>query len=111
MSNNNDDKNVAMNFLAGLGVGALVGAVAALLLAPKSGSDTRDDIRSTADELKDKTEKMMQDLSESSEDLVRKSREVLESTKVKVQQAIDASKHVVARKHDMEREEAEPTGE
>lgn len=93
-----DDRNVALNFLAGLGVGALVGAVAALLLAPKSGQETRDDIKTAADELKEKADKVMHDLSESSEELVQKSKEILESTKVKVQQAIDAGKQAVSRK-------------
>lgn len=105
MSNNGDDRNVALNFLAGLGVGALVGAVAALLLAPKSGSETREDIRAAAEDLKDKADKAMQDLSESSEELVKKSKEILESTKTKVQQAIDAGKQAVVRKQ--EAEEAE----
>lgn len=111
MSNNNDEKNVALNFLAGLGVGALVGAVTALLLAPKAGTDTRDDIRTAAEELKDKTDRMMRDLSDSSEDLVRKSREVLETTKMKVQQVIDASKQAVLRKQEFETEEPETIGE
>lgn len=109
MSDNSDDRNVALNFLAGLGVGALAGAVAALLLAPKSGRETREDIKSSAEELKDKADKAMHDLSESSEELVKKSKELLENTKEKVQQAIDAGKQAVARKHEELVQEGEPT--
>ena len=74
MSDNGDDRNVALNFLAGMGVGALIGAVAALLLAPQSGRETRDGIKSAAEDLKVKADKVMADLSESSDELVRKSK-------------------------------------
>ncbi len=39
------------NFLKGLIIGGLIGAVAALLLAPKSGKETRADICSRTEEL------------------------------------------------------------
>lgn len=39
-------------FAAGAIFGALVGAVAALLTAPKSGKETRDDLKKKADEMK-----------------------------------------------------------
>lgn len=107
MSNDSDDKNVALNFLAGLGVGALMGAVAALLLAPKSGKETREDIRAAADDLKVRADKVISDLSVSSEELVKKSKEILESTKSKVQQAIETGKQTVARKQEEEQEPAE----
>lgn len=105
MSNGSDDKNVALNFLAGLGVGALVGAVAALLLAPQSGKDTREDIKAAADDLRNKADRVISDLSVSSDELVKKSKEILESTKSKVQQAIETGKQAVAKPA----EEAEPT--
>jgi len=107
MSNDGDERNVALNFLAGMGVGALLGAVAALLLAPKSGKETRDDIKSAAEDLKEKADKVIHDLSESSEELVKRSKEILESTKSKVQQAIDTGKQAVARRREPAGEEAE----
>lgn len=109
MSDRSEDRNLALNFLAGLGVGALVGAVAALLLAPKSGSETRQDIKSAAEDLKEKADKAMHELSESSEELVQKSKDILEQTKAKVQQAIDAGKHAVARRHEELVQEGEAT--
>jgi gas vesicle protein len=108
MSRDSEERNVTLNFLAGLGVGALVGAVAALLLAPKSGKDTREDIRAAADDLRHKADKVIADLSVSSEELVRKSKEIIESTKSKVQHAIETGKQAVSRKRGEECEEAEP---
>ncbi len=99
MSNQEDEgKSVVLNFLAGLGLGALIGAATALLIAPKSGDETRQDIKNATDDIKSKAGKVMQDLSDSSEELVKKSKEILESTKEKVQSAVEASKQAMARK-------------
>jgi len=51
-----------LNLLAGIGIGALVGAAAALLLAPQSGEDTRTQIRGTADELLVKVRDTVEDM-------------------------------------------------
>ncbi len=100
MSGNNEDKSVVVNFLAGLGLGALIGAATALLLAPKSGEETRQDIATKAEDIREKANKVVHDLSESSEELVKKSKELLETTKVKMQSAIDAGKQAMSRKHE-----------
>ncbi len=44
------------SFLTGLAVGAIAGATAGLLLAPKSGAETREDLRKLAEEAKKKTQ-------------------------------------------------------
>lgn len=106
MSNDREDRNVMVNFLAGMGLGALIGAAAALLLAPKSGEETREDLKHAVDDIRAKADKVIHDLSESGEELVKKSKEVLESTKLKMQQAIEAGKQAAARK----REEVAETG-
>lgn len=49
MSNNSTE-----SFFKGLIVGALGGAIAGILLAPKSGEETREDIKKLALEMKDK---------------------------------------------------------
>jgi len=54
--NNNDDKNALVYLLAGFGLGALVGAIAGLLFAPKPGSEMREDIGGKIKDLKGKTE-------------------------------------------------------
>lgn len=53
---NNDEKNVLIYMLAGVGLGALIGAAAGLLFAPKAGSETREQLTDKFKELKDKTE-------------------------------------------------------
>ena len=42
--------------LAGVGLGAIIGAAAGLLFAPKAGEETRDELASKFKELKGKTE-------------------------------------------------------
>jgi gas vesicle protein len=54
--NGDNDKNALVYLLAGFGLGALIGAVAGLLLAPKSGTDTRHELNDRLRELKSKTE-------------------------------------------------------
>lgn len=56
MSNNNDDSNVLIYMLAGVGLGAIIGAAAGLLFAPKAGTELRDDLGGKLKELKGKTE-------------------------------------------------------
>jgi gas vesicle protein len=51
MSNNN-----TKSFFKGLLLGTVAGAVAGILLAPKSGAETREDIKKLAIDLKDKAE-------------------------------------------------------
>jgi gas vesicle protein len=48
--NHQDDKNALVYLLAGFGLGALIGAVAGLLFAPKAGEETRHEL---ADRMKD----------------------------------------------------------
>lgn len=59
MSENSDDRNVMLYFLAGVGVGALIGAAAGVLLAPKPGHETREDIAHWFDEMKTKVKSKM----------------------------------------------------
>ena len=46
--------NSTESFFKGLVVGAIGGAVAGILLAPKSGAETREDIKNLAVDIKDK---------------------------------------------------------
>lgn len=54
--NHQDDKNALVYLLAGFGLGALIGAVAGLLFAPKAGEETRHELADRMKELKSKTE-------------------------------------------------------
>ena len=53
--------NNALGVLGGMLIGALVGAVAMLLLAPRSGKDTRRQIQKKGTELRDRTTEMVED--------------------------------------------------
>src|SRR4029079_1223059 len=57
-----DRNDTLLSLLAGVGIGALVGAAAALLLAPQSGEVTRTQIRDTADDLLVKLRDTVEDM-------------------------------------------------
>jgi gas vesicle protein len=54
MASNEEDRGVLVSVLTGIGIGVLVGAVAGLLLAPKSGQETRDELGQSVSDLSDK---------------------------------------------------------
>jgi len=56
MSDHNNDNNSMLYLLAGVGLGAIIGAAAGLLFAPKAGEETRDELNDKFNELKSKTE-------------------------------------------------------
>lgn len=49
---------------AGFGIGLLIGGIVGLLLAPKSGRETRAQLKSFTSELSDRTRKFTKDLGE-----------------------------------------------
>lgn len=51
-----EEKNVLVYLLAGFGLGALLGAMAGILFAPRSGSETREQLASRLKDLKSKSE-------------------------------------------------------
>ena len=89
------DRGVLLSVLAGIGLGAIVGAAVALVLAPKSGAEVRDDLRVTLDDLKCKAEKVAADLSAKGEELVAKGRDVVESTTSRVKDAVGAGREAM----------------
>ena len=60
----------AGKFLAGFIVGGAVGALAGLLLAPKSGEETREMIAQKSSEIYGKTEDSINEIKEKAEDVV-----------------------------------------
>lgn len=56
MSRHDDDANVLIYMLAGVGLGAIIGAAAGLLFAPKAGTELREDLNDKLKELKGKTD-------------------------------------------------------
>jgi len=81
MSENND----FVSFLAGMVIGGLVGAAAAMLLAPQSGEETRALIRDKGIELKDKAVDVGQDMQLRAE-------KALETTRVQLEDVVDELK-------------------
>jgi gas vesicle protein len=56
LSRHDDDQNVLIYMLAGVGLGAIIGAAAGLLFAPKAATELREDLTDRFKELKGKTE-------------------------------------------------------
>jgi len=91
------------NLLLGLGLGALIGAAAAVLLAPQSGSDTRQDLMELTDRVKQRTEEMVTELKNNLDELSAKSRDLVDSTRERVEAAIEAGKEAAeVKRHELE---------
>ncbi len=78
-------------FLAGVLVGGLMGAAAALMLAPQSGEETRAMIRERGIELKSRLEHAASDMKDRAED-------ALEEGKQRVDSAVDAARRATRRR-------------
>lgn len=79
----NRDSINSKDFMIGALIGGIVGAAAALFLAPKSGRELRSNINEGAKYLSDKTEKMRQTA-------VEKGSELAEVAKIKTSQLTDS---------------------
>jgi gas vesicle protein len=78
----------ALWFLAGLGIGAVVG----VLYAPRSGSETRDALRSKADEGREYVRSRARDAREQASDWVDRSRDLLNQQKEQLRSAYEAGR-------------------
>jgi gas vesicle protein len=87
MSENNGGSNFGF-FLAGLGIGAIL----ALLFAPKTGKETRDFIAQKAGESRDYVASKSKELRQQAEDMVDKGKERLAREREKVTSALEAGK-------------------
>lgn len=65
-------------FGIGLVVGAVAGLLTGLLAAPKSGKETREDLKRRADEVKHETEKRAEQVKERAADVADKAKETAE---------------------------------
>ncbi len=87
MSEDNGASKLAF-FLAGAGIGAIL----ALLFAPKSGQETRDLIAQKAGEGREYLSNRGRELREQAEELVDKGRERLQREKERVSAAVEAGR-------------------
>ncbi|MBL8242387.1 MAG: YtxH domain-containing protein [Bryobacterales bacterium] len=82
-----DDKRISY-FCLGLGIGVAVG----ILFAPKSGEETRQLLKSKADEGKDYVKRKSEELKESAVELADKSKFALQRQKEQLAAAVDAGR-------------------
>jgi gas vesicle protein len=68
------------SLLAGIGVGAVIGAVTALLLAPQSGAETRSYLGDTTHDLLGKMRDTMEDVRTKLDQVVQNTRQTLGRT-------------------------------
>ena len=86
-----DDKNVGGLLIAFL-AGSVVGAAAALLFAPSSGTETRQRIRAASTEAKDKTLEKVGTVKSEATHLVERGKERVTGVKSQIQSAVEAGK-------------------
>ena len=84
------DGNGGYNFLAGFFVGAALGAMAAILLTPKTGREMRETLAEESKRLRSRTEGAVSDLRARSEDAYAKAREAVTETTEGVKKAAKA---------------------
>jgi gas vesicle protein len=114
------DDSRGWEFLTGFLLGTVVGAAAALLLAPQSGEETREIIRERGIELKGRAgevteqsrkraEELAADARKRAEEAQERGRLVLEEQRSRLQEAVDEGKQAAQKKRDelMARLEAE----
>src|SRR6202008_642848 len=80
------DGNTFLWFLAGLGVGAVVG----VLYAPRSGNETRDVLRAKAEEVREYVRGRARQAREQASDWVERGKDVLNQQKDQFKAAYDA---------------------
>jgi gas vesicle protein len=88
------DGNSFVWFLAGLGIGAIVG----VLYAPRSGDETREVLLSKAQEGRDRVRHHARKAREHAEDWMDRSRDVVSQQKENLRAAVEAGRHAYREK-------------
>jgi gas vesicle protein len=83
-----DDDNKLSYFFLGLGLGVAAG----VLFAPKSGEETREFLRSKADESTDYVKRRAEDLRDTATDAIDRSKDQIRRHKENLSAAVDAGK-------------------
>ncbi|MBP5273613.1 MAG: YtxH domain-containing protein [Abditibacteriota bacterium] len=91
-----DEKNNGIIFLAGVGIGALIGAAVALLTAPQSGKETREDLMAFAAESKDKAQELAAAAAEKAQEYASIAEEYAAIAKERSAEAIESGKKFIA---------------
>jgi len=87
-----DDRNDAAGYLGWFFFGGLIGAAAALLLAPKTGREIRDPLFEQGNEFARRAQAMATDAQDRAGNWLDKSREVFEEQTQRLMSAFEAGK-------------------
>ena len=79
-------------FLAGFAVGAAISAVAGILLAPKSGAETREMLGDMASDMAKKTDETVKDIQRKADNLITDAQEKSEEIMNKLQDLLNKQK-------------------
>ncbi len=99
-TNSEMNRHSLASLLLGIGVGALVGVVAAMLLTPQSGQETREDLEDISHKVRDRADEMVQELKQNLDELAAKSRELVDSTRDRLDTAMQAGKEAAGERRD-----------
>ena len=77
MAQQDDERNVMLSVLAGIGIGVMVGAIAGLLLAPRAGPETREAIGEKLHDLGNKISDLSTDVASKMKSAVESGRQAV----------------------------------
>ncbi|MCX7965456.1 MAG: YtxH domain-containing protein [Syntrophorhabdaceae bacterium] len=83
-------------------IGGLIGAGIALLVAPKSGAETRKQIKEFAEDAKEKAGSYIEKVKEKASAAVEKGKEFIEKEKSIIKSAVEAGKEAYEREKEKE---------
>ncbi|MDA8125102.1 MAG: YtxH domain-containing protein [Deltaproteobacteria bacterium] len=78
--------------IKGFLIGGLIGAAAGILYAPKSGKETREEIRHSAEELMERAKQQYDDVSRKIEQLAEREKELYVGKKERLKKALEAGR-------------------
>jgi len=81
-----------VSFLAGVGIGAVVAAAAAMLYAPKAGAETRHDIVEAAKELRHRADSVVEQVRHAAGEVTTRLRQDLDAALAEANEAAAARK-------------------
>lgn len=79
-------------FFSGVIVGAAIGAIAGILLAPQSGEETREKLTNMAKDVAEKTDKTVKDIQDKADSIVSDMQEKGDEILTKIQDLINKQK-------------------
>ena len=92
------ERTGGIDFFSGFVVGALVGAAAALILAPQSGEETRSQIRDRGIELREQADELSAEARKRAEQLQAQAKERATDLQSQVMKAVEEGKTAASRK-------------